>query len=203
MSSSGGNPVGGRPNDPFEKYYQIKDLEEAREYNTRNAKNASGKGFLLAAYILLLLQKMLEFIQPSKYKNISKSTRKSAQENLVQMQKCLKLLMKEDRSQDDRFLKQLSLCWQKMLEDSLEFTKMTSVAIQFKNFIKEIASYPEAQDHSLGYYLSEYAGNAWLPFPYMELLQKLYTLYQKNPSNNPLTYWVHSLGKIIDLLNQE
>jgi hypothetical protein len=203
MSSSGGSPVGGRPNDPFERYYQIKNLEEIREDNQRNEYRSSNQNSLFATYLLFLLQKILKFITGPKHQDLSKPAKKETKENLLEMQKALKILMKEDRSQEALFLKQLSQFWQKMLEDSLRFKKMTPLAIHFKTFIKEIASYPEARDHSLGYYLSEYAGQSWLPFPYMELIQKLHTLAEKNPSHNPLAKWILSLDKIIALLNQE
>jgi len=202
MSSSEGSPVGGKPNDPFEKYYQIKNMEKINEHNKRN-KSSPPKS-LLIAYILFLLKKIVNLIQPSKhYPDISKSTRRQIQTTLLQMQQALKTLMKEDRSQESLFLQHLAQLWQKMLEESLQLKKATSLAIHFKNFIKEIASYPKNEDHSLGYYLSECAGKSWLPFPYMELIQKLHMLHQKNPSDNPLIKWTLSLEKMIVLLNQD
>lgn len=203
MSASGGGPVGGRPNDPFERYYQIKNLEEIREHNKRNERRPLDGNSPVAVYLLFLLQKLVDFVSGSKHRDLSKSAKKEAKENLVEMQKALKILTKEDRSQEAPFLKELSQFWQKMLEDSLHFKKMTPLAIHFKTFIKDIASYPKDQDHTFGYYLSEYAGQSWLPFPYMELIQKLHSLAEKNPSDNPLAKWVFSLEKIIALLNQE
>lgn len=203
MSASGGGPVGGRPNDPFERYYQIKNAEEIREESRRNQERTSSHASLFTVRLLFFLQKMLNFITRPKHQDLSRPVKKEAKENLLKMRKALKILMKEDLSQEIPFLKELSQFWQKMLEDSLQFKKMTPLAIHFKAFIKEIASYPETQDHSLGYYLSEYAGQSWLPFPYMELIQKLHTLAEKNPAGNPLSKWVLSLDKIIALLNQE
>jgi hypothetical protein len=200
---SSGNPVGGRPDDPFEKYYRLDAVEAAREEARRKDKEQSGKPPTLAAYVLLTLQKGLDFIKKTTPRNSSKPSKKKVETNLVQMKLSLELLMKEDRSQDDVFLKNLSLLWQKILEDSLQFKKMTPLAVQYKRFIKALASYPEGQEYSLAYYLSEYAGQSWLPFPYMELIQKLHTLSEKNPADNPLKKWSLALEELIVLLNQE
>lgn len=196
--SSPGSPVGGKPSNPFEKYYELKAIRDETE---RGEKQPSKQNLTFTAYVLLLLQKFFSFLIKSQ--ELSKSTQKQIKENLLQMKSTLTILKYEDKSQESPFLKNLSQTWQKMLENSLQFKKMTPLAIEFKNFIKEIASYPEGQDHSLAYYLSEYAGGAWLPFPYMELIQRLHILSEKNPSSNPLDEWIHSLEKIIVLLNQE
>lgn len=198
--SSPGSPVGGKPSNPFEKYYELKTL---RDENQKADKQLFQQRSTFAAYILLFLQKIFTYLISSGSQELSKSMKKQVRENLSQMKNALTILKYEDKSQEGPFLKNISQVWQKMLEHSLQFQKMTPLAVEFKNFIKTIASYPEGQDHSLGYYLSEYAGESWLPFPYMELLQKLHTLSKKNSSQNSLDEWIHSLEKMIALLNQE
>ena len=194
------NPLGGKPTNSFEKYYEIQAIDNQ---NREDLKKFPKTPPTLGAYVLFLLKKVLYFVKESTSQKFSKSTRKGIQTHIMKMKDSLKILTEEDKSQDILFLKNLSHIWQNLLEDSLELKKTTPLAVQFKNFIKQLAFYPEEEEYSLAYYLSEYAGRAWLPFPYMELIQKLHTLSQNHPNNNPLHNWIISLEKIITLLNQE
>ena len=66
-----------------------------------------------------------------------------------------------------------------------------------ENFIESVQKYPENDEHSLGYYLTEYAGSDWLPFPFMEILQNLHFSHQTDPHNSYLSQWVKTLKEII------
>ena len=201
--TSSNSPIGNRPKDPFEEYYQIKELEAADEQRKKEEELASRSLLGFVFKVFSLLQKMIDHILLPRPKDISKSIKAKTKKSLSEMKKSFESLAREDRSQDIPFLKHLSETWQNLLEHSLQFKKMTPVAVHLKHFIKEIASYPIGADHSLAYYLSEYAGALWLPFPYMELIQKLHKLSEKDPLDHPLRHWIISIEKIIHLLNQE
>jgi hypothetical protein len=69
-----------------------------------------------------------------------------------------------------------------------------------RTFVKELQHYPAHHEHSLGYYLTEYAGQKWLPFPYMEMLLKLHVLHKKDPQEGPLSLWSKALEEMIQIL---
>jgi hypothetical protein len=72
-----------------------------------------------------------------------------------------------------------------------------------RSLIDAIQHYPERQQHSLGYYLSEYAGQKWLPFPYMEMIQKIHAEHLKNPTESALAQWTHRIDRLLSLLKSE
>ena len=99
-----------------------------------------------------------------------------------------------------RFLNSLSNLWHQMLEDVLRFRRQTALSVKMRTFIREFQHYPENQEHSLGYYLTEYAGQKWLPFPYMEMISRLYANHKKNPQTSLLTRWSSELEALIQML---
>src|SRR5690606_2900289 len=90
----------------------------------------------------------------------------------------------------------LSVTWQKLLEDALQFKKDTT-SIKLKEFLKSIQNYPERQSHTFGYYLSESHTQDWVPFPFMELIQKIHREHEKNPMDSELNQWILSIEELV------
>ena len=113
----------------------------------------------------------------------------------------LLLLSKEDLSHNPDFTLQLSLLWHALLDDfkSLPRTSDDSsdTFTQIKFFIDQIQNYPLGADHTLGYYFTEYAGKEWIPFPFMELLQRLHEEFNASPSNSTLGNWITLLNDLL------
>ena len=59
--------------------------------------------------------------------------------------------------------------------------------------INEINTYPESQEFSFGYYLTEYAGMDWIPFPYMDMLKNFHLAYKTNDNDNMLKKWIEEI----------
>jgi len=109
-------------------------------------------------------------------------------------------MKRENRSQDAQFLNQLSNVWNSVLEEAIQFEKNSEAAERFKVLVKKIQHFPENQQHTFGYYLSEYAGQKWVPFPYMELVAKIHKEHEKSPQISALTQWTTLIDEIIQLL---
>lgn len=122
-------------------------------------------------------------------------------ENLNLLKTFLDLLKMEDRSQDVHFLSDLSQSWNRAIGESFEYNE--AAALIFKIFVKKIMHYPENQGHTFGYYLTEYAGQKWIPFPYMDLVQKIHAEHERNPSFSALTEWTRLLADAIRLLQKK
>lgn len=197
MGTSGGTPVGGNPFDPFEKYYRIEGLESIRDEETSPKPFKEEENTPLIGFLLLMFRKMFDYLIDREERGLSKTEEKNLIAHLKGFQGQLKKLMEEDHSQDIPFLEDFSKHWQEILELSILFKKLYRSAKIIKQFIRKIASYPEGKEYTLAYYLSEYAGEKWIPFPYLEMIKELHLKHQKNPSLSPLTEWAELLQQAV------
>jgi hypothetical protein len=188
------NPIGGRSPDPYDRY-RVEGIEADKQSKGEAPApfgEAKQPSYKLVAYLLYLFHQFLHLFEETE-KGIPASAEQEVRDNLLLIKEAIEVLKREDRSQDAPFLNRLSILWHKTLEDSLRFRKETPLAIEFRSFIKAIDSYPEAEEYPFGYYLIEYAGQKWLPFPYMELVQKIHDQHQKNPGSSTLTRWTEMI----------
>ncbi len=190
------NPVGSP--DPYDKYRAEATEGGPGRKNPPDEEPPKGKEGL-AAHLLQILQKAFNYFLQGH--TGSKTTEIRAKENLIALKNFFETLKNEDRSQDIEFLNQLSKAWNLTLEEKVELNE--EISLKFKILTKKILHYPENQTHTFGYYLTEYAGQKWIPFPYMELVQKIHSEHEKNPSASPLTEWTHLLDELISLLNDK
>jgi hypothetical protein len=118
-------------------------------------------------------------------------------EHLKKFSSVLLELKRKDLSQDPSFLLDLSHEWNRFLDSfsPLHLSK-TPQEKELQKFFSEIQEYPQGERYSLGYYLSEAAGEKWIPFPFINLLHLLYEEHQKNPQNSQLRRWETSLQNI-------
>ncbi len=189
------NPVGGVP-DPYEGY-RVEgsgDRQAGGGGGPPGEEPPESRGLL--AHFFKILQKKIDAI----FSRIGGMPTQSfgAKKTLRALKTCLEILKLEDRSQDVNFLNELALNWNFALEESLQWNE--EAATLFKIFAKKILHYPENQTHTFGYYLTEHAGQKWVPFPYMELVQKIHYEHEKNPSSSSLTEWTRLLDDTMKTL---
>jgi len=191
------NPVGGAPKDPYEEYKrQVEAVErEAREKGKKS--EPPNESTLLLAQVLAWMRKVLDL-----FTKIPSGTEigQDVRENLQLLKASFEILKIEDRSQDVEFLNALSIIWNKTLENSLHYKKGSTFSSSLKSFLKEIQTYPKEKEHTLGYYLTEYTGQKWLPFPYMELIQKIHREHANGPQASILTQWTAKIDHLIAAL---
>jgi hypothetical protein len=110
-------------------------------------------------------------------------------------------LTKKDVSRDPDYAQHLSQVWHQLLESAnlVEFLerKKTDVLAQLKTLIETFNHYPSKQEHSLGYYMTEFAGKEWLPFPFMEQLHLLYEDHLAHKNESQLSLWISSIDLIL------
>jgi hypothetical protein len=197
MSSSG---VGPGDRDP----YRIEEIERVqweekrnkeREGAPREPPNAAHPGLL--GFLFIFLEKVIGLALRSIRKGMEIAALEPARENLLLIKAAFETMKHEDRSQDAQFLKRLSHLWQAALEHNIELQAKNPKAQQFKAFIKDIENFPENEGHTFGYYLNEYAGQKWLPFPYMELIQRLHHEFEMDPESSLLSRWTRMIDEIL------
>lgn len=202
MPSSFQPPVSGGPSDPYEKY-RVEEIQKDRDAEVSSKKTeqvSQDKRSAFAAYVSLVFKKFLEIFENTSDCGLALSAENDVQEHLILFKTALEILKTDDKSQDSAFLNRLSHFWHQMLEDTLRFRRQTPLSVLMRTFIKELQNYPQFQEHSLGYYLTEYAGQTWLPFPYMEMIHRLHSQHLKNPSVSSLSHWTDLLNKMIQML---
>jgi|SRR5579872_626205 len=200
----GSNPIGNAPRDPYEAY-RVDAIERDRQAKEDQRKKPppeepQEKRWIVVAYILMMLNKIIELFQGVPERGIGSQEEKAIRENLLLLRAAFETMKKEDRSQDIDFLNRLSQLWQTVLEDALRFKRVSLLSKELKNLIDKIQHYPQSQQHTLGYYLAEYAGQKWLPFPFMELIQKIHTEHLQSPRQSALTDWTTQIDNLLLLM---
>lgn len=176
-----------------------KDKKEKREFSKETDQNAFKA--LVFASLTAYLKKTFSFCSS---RNLAKSSQLDEQQliqNLIAFKKMLLILREKEMSPSPEFFQQLSALWHILNEDcnqavSLE-KKRTEELVKIKFFIERINTFPLNEEHSLGFYLTHYAGMEWLPFPFMEMLRQLHVEYQQNPQESHLHEWISRLNEII------
>ncbi len=170
MADSHLSPTGKGPKDRYDSYrvegiQPVSGPTEPKEEEDRPARNSS-----ITAYAALVFKKLIDLFESPSPRGLSASAEDSLQEHLRSLKAILETLKFEDRSQDPPFLDQLARIWQRLLEDSRRFRRQTDLSSSLRVFLDEFHHYPERNEFSLGYYLTEHAGQKWIPFPYMEII---------------------------------
>jgi len=123
---------------------------------------------------------------------------------LSAFKKALVQLTIEDASRDPNYAQHLSQAWHQLFDsvNLVEFLerKKSDVLTQLKTLIATFENYPTGQEHSLGYYMTEFAGKEWLPFPFMEQLHRLYEDHLTHKKESQLSHWISAIDLILSNL---
>jgi len=205
MPSSSQPPISGDSHDPFEKFRvtEIQKEKEPRDASEGEEPFQHKPRSTFVAYIILILRKILEFFEHTTEQGLTTVVQETVLEHLTLFKAALKTLETEDRSQDSLFLNKLTELWHQLLEDSYSFRRHTLLSIKIRSFIKGLQHYPENQEHSLGYYLTEYAGQNWLPFPYMEMIRQLHAAHKKSQEKSLLSAWSKEIEEMIRVIRPQ
>ncbi|HUD01436.1 MAG TPA: hypothetical protein VMR37_03860 [Rhabdochlamydiaceae bacterium] len=123
---------------------------------------------------------------------------------LSAFKKALVQLTIEDASRDPNYAQHLSQAWHQLFDsvNLVEFLerKKSDVLTQLKTLIATFERYPSDQQHSLGFYMTEFAGKEWLPFPFMEQLHRLYEDHLTYKKESQLSHWISAIDLILSNL---
>lgn len=122
-------------------------------------------------------------------------------EDLLSLKKMLQILGSEDQSRNAEFIQQLSELWHNLTQDcnvlNLSSRKNDQELVKIKNFLSSFGHFPRAEEHTMGYYLTEYVGPEWLPFPFMDLLKALHEEFRKNPQKSQIDSWIEAIDELV------
>ncbi len=181
------------PDDRPKEWIEVHRLEsDKRGKDEPPPEPPRSKIYLLMHFIL---KKVLPFIS-------SEDSKKAAFDvsqlvlDLTSIKKLLETLKNEDQSHNPHLATNLSEEWHHLAEDfranKAQFiAQLPGAAHNIELFISKVSAYPPSEDLNLGYYLKEYVGKEWLPFPFMDILHQLHE------EQKTLQEWIQMLDQII------
>jgi hypothetical protein len=187
MDSS--TPPVGQP-DPYDRY-RVEEIQKDRKETPSQGLQypQQGKSPLLAL-VLRILRRLFDLFDPAHPPSKIPS---AARVHLLLFRAALETLKKEDRSQDSAFLVRWSEIWRELIEDQKRFPALLPC-------IEKIDTYPDKHEFSLGYYLSEYTEEKWLPFSFLEMVSALHQEHTMRPLDSTLAKWIQQIDSVLPLL---
>lgn len=186
------------PIDPFEhvKVQKTEAIGQDEEAKTPLVQKPVIKKMFLYLALLKILSNLLKiFRSPQKPKELDQTP---IHQEIQSLKSSLDALKEDDLCQNTQFMNFFAFIWMKLLKDYPNyFFKNAEITSLINKLIQETNSYPKNSDFTLGYYISEFAGYKWIPFPYMEILRNLHLEHKKDPENSHLTLWTDLLDKIL------
>lgn len=114
-------------------------------------------------------------------------------------------LKEQDLSQKIEFALKLSTTWHGIADYFALLPKMDRKGDFFHEgslLIQSVNMYPKDEERTLGFYLTNYAGENWLPFPFMKIIQRLHEENTTDPIGSHLEIWNKTLAKLIEIFTQ-
>lgn len=189
-----------KPIDPFE-HVRVAEVKTATE-EEKNKKPLVQKAVSKKLFIYFSFLKILSSFLNRLSKQIPKSLDGTPlHKEIVTIKKSLLSLKEKNLCQDKDFLNHFAFIWMKFLKDYDYYVLKNEKATDLiKKIIDEVNEYPKNSEFSLGYYISEFAGYQWVPFPYMEMLQNLHLENKKDPINSHLSKWISIIDQLLVLI---
>ena len=124
---------------------------------------------------------------------------------LRQLKTLFERLQEEDLSQNIDYALELSNAWHGVTDHFAVMNKSARKSDFYKEgslLIESITHYPPQDEHSLGYYLFHYAGENWLPFPFMKIIQSLHEEHANDKTGSHLEIWSKSIVQLIEIFTR-
>jgi hypothetical protein len=194
--------VTGRDQTP-EGWIGVNPIEKDKKAKEEFAKESKRSKSLLLASFMIFMKKFISVFSSKEKTGSLLVDKQQLIEDLLAFSKMLQILSYEDQSHNPEFTQQLSELWHNLLNISHLKEEKDPPFLKLRLFIKRIYSFPPSEDHSLGYYLTEYAGKEWLPFPFMDILHQLYQQNQENPQLSELHAWITQAEEIVSSFDEK
>lgn len=204
FSKPGIDPSG----EPQRNWYAVEKAEPLKRQNkdTDESSVLPNDALLIAAFCIRIKRMFSYLVAHRSLKQIVRIAQscdlsiylKQFRDNLFQ-------LSQEDLSFDPTFMHDLAESWHALIEAShlieLLDRNQRPETDELKKLLKTIAEHPPKTEQSFGLYMTDFIGEKWLPFPFIELLHELHASFQTNPQNNPLISWIQDLDHLITLFS--
>ncbi|MCF7851912.1 MAG: hypothetical protein K9M07_01575 [Simkaniaceae bacterium] len=122
-------------------------------------------------------------------------------QHLKNLRTLFRILQEENLSQSLDYALKLSKAWNGILNYQTLATSKEMRADAYEKITKLVelfARFPTADEHALGHYLANYAGENWLPFPFMGILNDLYEENLQNAKRSNLAILIKMISNILE-----
>ena len=183
---------------PKDKHIIVDPIEKEK----KDKSNRLGLSFFKEKKESIIYSALLTLV--NKFSSLFQRTKTSANQEEHELVSALRkfidllnMLKKSDQSQNANFAQQLSEAWN-FIELYIKAAKRTHLPVpihlkQVESCLVRIRNYPPQEEHSLGFYLTHHAGQAWLPLPFIELLKQLHFEHQQDENHSFLAQWTEIL----------
>jgi hypothetical protein len=191
--------LGNSPKDPYSSFnFEIEKDKNPEKKETFLKLNHSRK---ILSCILALTHLNLEHLQDEveMYKTVFITD--SAAQHVRNLRALFRQLIDEDLSKDFQYALKLSKSWNGITsyQDAASIKELKKEAhVKLGKLIDLFYRYPTKDEHALGYYLRQYAGENWLPFPFMKILSDLHDDYVLKKEDSTLGQMIRLLTNIIE-----
>ncbi|MCB1107174.1 MAG: hypothetical protein KDK76_03665 [Chlamydiia bacterium] len=193
-------PSEGRQEDEI-RVNPIEADKHGRENQTWGAEPEKGQPRIYGAFLIFIQKLVTLFNKEKEGGELEALSEDSLSARVQDLKQTLQILMESDQSASGKFCAQFSAVWHKLLQgvQALSHTRKSPLVDvdKLKTLLADINHYPPNEDHKLGYYLSEFAGETWLPVPFREILKKLFSDHRINQSHSTLSQWVELISEIL------
>ena len=180
---------------------RIKEILADKETRTIHFKQVRFLSDMLARlHIQELLQELVSGYLEKKGKRLALSEI-NVEALIKEFSSKFEILAEHNESQNYKFVQSMSDLWHQIIHhiNQMDLLMQPPQYLEpLKSVMKQIFQYPQNADHSFGYYLNEYAGAKWLPFPFMDLMNKLHEDAIVHGHRSTLSDWRRSLLLILD-----
>lgn len=181
--------------------YHNPNIDEEEEKKKSAEKDF--KDNILKSAFLMLLRKIFLYFSGSQDSQEITTLSDSLFIHLTQLKNSLYEVSKTN-SPDEKTIYELSTSWKNIITDCYNIEALHTgdfeALSKVKKIIEHIQGFPPNDEHSLGYYLSEYLGGDWLPMPFREILNNLSIDSRMHPEKNFLTNIINKIEEAISLL---
>lgn len=110
-------------------------------------------------------------------------------------------LQEGDQSENSKFCQRFSEVWH-ILYQGLKVIQRTKRKAyinpdKLQVLITDMDHFPPNEDHKLGFYLGNYAGEDWLPIPFRDILKQLHSDHRVNKVHSVLTKWIDLITEVL------
>lgn len=153
------------------------------------------------AAFIVFLQNLTNALGRGKEGNLEEISEDALTADLQEFKAILQILLDVDQSENGPYCAQFSAAWHRLLQGVQVFSHTKRKALvdieKLKALLTDINNYPPNEDHKLGFYLSEFAGETWLPVPFREILKRLFADHRVNQSHSTLMQWIELINEIL------
>jgi len=189
--------------DPYKVEKLEADKKVKREFE-RDADEAQAtkpyetSNFLLVA-LATTLRRASSFFPRATARENTLSKADSIYDTLIAFKHQLAKLKENDHTTDAHYTQILSELWHHLLEHFEALNFRNPDRIRFKHLIETLNTFPPDEHRSLGFYLTNYAGDEWLPFPFLDILRHLFRDYLTKKEKSNLAELLRKIDSLLSL----